>query len=62
MDWRRPIEQQKPVAEHAVTAMRRRERMAADDIRRAGSDPQMLELAVQARAYTERLRREGRKL
>lgn len=63
MDWRRPIEQQKPVA--ATTqhdGSTRRRRGADDDLRRVSRDPDMLEHALQARAYTERLRREGRLL
>jgi hypothetical protein len=59
MDWRRPIEQQKPATR---STQRRGRTIAADDLRRAGRDPDMLEFAIQARAYTERLRREGRKL
>lgn len=64
MDWRKPIDEQKPLV--APGAPCRPHRTApeapADDLRRAGRDPQMLELAFQARAYAERLRREGRRL
>jgi len=64
MQWRLPIDQQKPVAPSAT------ERHAApgtsfiesDEYRRAERDPDLLELAIQARAYRESLRREGRKL
>jgi hypothetical protein len=64
MDWRQPIEQQRPVAPAA------NERAEAhptgftdsDEYRRAGGDPDLLEFAIQARAYRERLRREARKL
>lgn len=63
MDWRRPIEQQKPVAAQDAPRPRRNGGATrADDLRRAGTDPELLELALQAHAFTEQLRREGRKL
>lgn len=67
MDWRKPIEQHRPVASPSATG---NSRPATDELdfahseeyRRAGRDPEMLELALQASALREHLRREGRKL
>jgi hypothetical protein len=63
MDWRRPIDQQKPVAPPAAPPAA--ERVQDDfahsaEYRATGGDPRMLELAMRARAYTERLRRDIR--
>ncbi len=64
MDWRRPIDQQQPVARAAERQTTRGESWtsAADVLRRAGRDPEMLERAVEARAYTERLRNQGHRI
>lgn len=64
MDWRRPIEQQKPVA----TAAQGRANRSSDDFahsedyRRAAGNPDLMPLALQASTLREQLRREGRKL
>lgn len=67
MDWRKPIEQHKPVASPSATSSTQSatdelDFAHSDEYRRAGSDPEMLELALQASALREHLRREGRKL
>ncbi|MGH2959031.1 MAG: hypothetical protein ACRDKE_05460 [Solirubrobacterales bacterium] len=63
MDWRLPIEQQKPVSPSA--AERPSDRPASfidsDEYRRAARDPDLVALAIQARSYRENLRREGRR-
>lgn len=68
MDWRRPIEQQKPVAPSA--GVRRDAHVSAanpdfahsEDYRRAAGNPDLMPLALQANSLREQLRREGRKL
>ena len=64
MDWRLPIEQQKPVSPAATE--RPSDRPASfidsDEYRRADHDPELMEFAIQARSYREGLRREGRNL
>ncbi|MGK2877786.1 MAG: hypothetical protein ACSLFF_04315 [Solirubrobacterales bacterium] len=64
MDWRLPIDQQKPVAPSAAEHADRRATsfIDSDEYRRADRNPDLIELAIQARAYRESLRREGRKL
>ena len=64
MDWRLPIEQQKPVAPSATErhAEQAPSFIDSDEYRRAERDPDLIELAIQARAFRESLRREGRKL
>jgi hypothetical protein len=67
MDWRRPIEQQKPVApatpQSAQGSQAQNDRwLDSDEYRRATRNPDLIEHAIQARAYTERLRREARGL
>jgi hypothetical protein len=64
MDWRRPIDEQKPVA---PAAQGRAEKAHSDfahseDYRRAAGNPDLMPLALQANALREQLRREGRKL
>lgn len=61
MDWRKPIDQQGPFARITERQAARTESWssAVDVLRRAGRDPEMLEHAVAARAYTERLRIQG---
>jgi hypothetical protein len=62
MDWRLPIDQQKPVAQPA--AARHAERGASfiesDEYRRAAGDPDLIELAFQANAFRESLLQERR--
>jgi hypothetical protein len=62
MEWRRPIDQQKPVAQPAAPPRRgkRDDFTQSAEYRAAGSDPRLLEFALRARAYTERLRRDIR--
>lgn len=64
MDWRRPIDQQDPVAQRPRALTQRCAFDLADsaEYRQAGGDPRLLEFAVQALALRERLRREGHKL
>lgn len=64
MDWRRPIEQQKPVASAARwRAEKARSDFAHSDYyRRAAKNPDLMPLALQASTLREHLRREGRKL
>jgi hypothetical protein len=64
MQWRLPIDQQNPVAPSAAErhAEPKTSFIDSDEYRRAQRDPDLLELAIQARAYRESLRREGRKL
>ena len=64
MDWRVPIDQQKPVAPSATERAddRAASFIESDEYRRAERDPDLIELAIQARAFRESLRREGRKL
>jgi hypothetical protein len=64
MDWRLPIEQQKPVAASATERHGEPHPnfIDSDEYRRANRDPDLIELAIQARAYRESLRHEGRKL
>ncbi|MBJ7353240.1 MAG: hypothetical protein JHC98_00290 [Thermoleophilaceae bacterium] len=56
MDWRRPIEQQVPVA---PSASERPEPVISfidsDEYRRAAGDPEMIEFAIQARVLRESL-------
>ena len=62
MDWRLPIDQQKPVS---PSAQRPSDRPASfidsDEYRRAARDPDLVALAIQARSYRESLRREARR-
>lgn len=61
MEWRRPIDQQKPVAQPAMPRRGKRDEFTQSaEYRAAAGDPRMLEFAIRARAYTERLRRETR--
>lgn len=65
MDWRQTIDRQHPASPAAGTrndAAPRAPLTAAEALRRAGRDPEMLERAARAGAYAERLRREGHTL
>jgi hypothetical protein len=64
MDWRRPIEQQKPVSPSAIEpASDRPERFIdSDEYRAAHRDPDLVALAIQARAYRESLNPDGHRL
>lgn len=61
MDWRLPIEKQSPVA---PSATERPEPVISfidsDEYRRAAGDPELIELAIQARALRESLLHERR--
>ena len=62
MDWRLPIDQQKPVSPSA--SQRSSDSPASfidsDEYRRAARDPDLVALAIQALSYRESLRREAR--
>ncbi|MFT4049479.1 MAG: hypothetical protein QM648_06520 [Solirubrobacterales bacterium] len=65
MDWRRPIEQQKPVSP-AVSGDTESPRINAsfvdsEEYRAAGSNPDHIEFAIRARAYREQLAHEGKR-
>ena len=62
MDWRLPIEQQNPVSPSATE--RANEPVLSfvdsDEYRRAARNPDLMPLAIEARAIRESLRRERR--
>lgn len=65
MDWRRPIDQQKPVSSAALgrsDAVPRIDFVGSAEYRAADRNPDHIELAIRARAYRERSLREGRRL
>jgi hypothetical protein len=64
MDWRLPIEQQKPVAPSATErhAEQNSSFIESDEYRSAARDPDLIEHAIHARAIRESMRHEGRKL
>jgi hypothetical protein len=57
MDWRLPIDQQKPVAPSATErhAETHASFIESDEYRRAAGDPDLIELAIQASALRESL-------
>jgi hypothetical protein len=65
MEWRRPIEEQKPFAAGPSHGLRPQKPSTDDfahspEYRAAAGNPALYELAVRANAYKERLLREAR--
>lgn len=62
MDWRLPIDQQKPVSQSAIEPPGDRPAsfIDSDEYRRAARNPDLMALAIQARSYRESLLREAR--
>lgn len=62
MDWRAPVDKDEPTAKQRPADLVGIS--SAEDLllRRAARDPEELERAVRARAYTERLKSEGHRL
>ncbi len=58
MDWRKQIDRQRPVSPLAAAAEdeNHQDTREVETLRLAGRDPEMLEHAAAAYAYTERLR------